>query len=231
MPPWTVTRTSPLTKACAIGYDAAADLPWFLGSRQDFARNAPWPTFFRFICTTRSSSSWTESMIHHGLAGGRPLYDFISSLNLSQPGKYPYNQNRCHNSSICAADDTRTFLSAFHQWHERRECKSHELLNLDASDALKWATLCRHVPTRYAERCEAIRRAGACWPSANGNGHESDRTSKCRRWPHGACTIAAAQLPANRSRSGSITGGWTELKSGLLRPRLGSMDSTVVECG
>ena len=63
MPPWTVTRTSPLTKACAIGYDAAADLPWFLGSRQDFARNAPWPTFFRFICTTRSSSSWTESMI------------------------------------------------------------------------------------------------------------------------------------------------------------------------
>ena len=102
-----------------------------------------------------------------------------------------------------------------------------------------WAALCRRVPARYAARCDAIRRAGACWPDVNPRtdgsrvggvivGHD-DAARGCRPWPRGVCTFVPSPLRANRSRGGSVTGGWTELKDSALR--IGHLDRKVIECG
>ena len=50
-----------------------------------------------------------------------------------------------------------------------------------------------------------------------------------RPWPRGVCTFVPSPLRANRSRGGSVTGGWTELKDSALR--IGHLDRRVIECG
>jgi hypothetical protein len=234
MPPWPAVAIANASRIprwvglldCNIGFDAAADVPWFLGDGDELRRAEPWPGLFRFVCTSRDPSAWTESVIHHGSAGGHEMYDFISSLQLTPRGPFPYSHKH--------AGAARPFLSAFHEWHNRTQC--HGRIDLHAPDDAKWAVLCRHVPRRFAARCEAIRRARACWPTANigqgasknssADGSSTDaHDAKCRLWPHGICAFAPSSLPANRTFGGSVTGGWTEIKGRV------ALDEAVVQCG
>ena len=223
-PPWPVAGGQ-APKGCEqLGYDAAADLPWFLGDSDDFRRAEPWPGLFRFVCTARPGASWTEGVVNHGSAGGKKMFDFISMLRLTPPSNFPYRDRA----------SARPFLSAFHEWHSRKQCNPDGQIDLYAPEDAKWAVLCRHVPRRYAARCEAIRRAGACWPVANLNRRNTSQARRrdaerahadCKPWPHGICSFARAQLPANRTFGGSVTGGWTDLKAQH------SLDKVMIQCG
>ena len=149
-------------------YDALTDSP-FYSRATDLRRAYPNATF---CCTTRSASSWVDSMIFGHLGAGGLYLPRLFGLST------PYRNT---------TDARRNLTRAFHL-HARHECAAVNatLLDLRSSSAELWRRLCGAIPPALGaaprERCAGKREAP--WPrthvevsktSPSGPGHGAPR--------------------------------------------------------
>jgi hypothetical protein len=127
--------------------DALTDTP-FYSRALDFKAAFPNASF---VCTTRSPSSWVDSMMFgHLLAGGMYLPRMYGLI-------VPYRNN----------SETRHNLTRLFHEHRRDECGAVNATPLDLRDGADelWRRLCLALPAgprRLA--CEAKRASKAPWP-------------------------------------------------------------------
>jgi hypothetical protein len=198
-------------------YDGLTDLPFFLIDRETYRAKAKESGgAASFVCTIRPREDWVTSVISHGTAGGKEMFDFYRKA-LHTTTLFPYEINHADGTKRPALNYTfrlrsgtvlhpaREVLGKFYDWWLDNRCPhEQERIWLNGSDSdLKWSTLCNLVPARFQERCQEVRRRQVCWPHLHGSGAallgvQTDRpimkarsfsvpSQRCTPWPQPLC--------------------------------------------